>query len=154
MTHVIKRMTIVMFKYISPSKYHYSGDCLLLPCEVGVKTILPAVKAIMARNIVENHGFKEKETATLLGLSQSAVSRYMTRDRGNNLNEIENTVEVKLLIDQMVTYVVKEPSKKIEVMELFCQTCKAIREKGLMCSLCRKEMSKEWAEACVFCQCP
>jgi predicted transcriptional regulator len=121
---------------------------------VGVKTILPAVKAIMARNIVEKHGFKEKETATLLGLSQSAVSRYMTRDRGNNLNEIENTVEVKLLIDQMVTYVVKEPSKKIEVMELFCQTCKAIREKGLMCSLCRKEMSKEWAEACVFCQCP
>ena len=127
---------------------------MLLPCEVGVKTILPAVKAIMARTIVEKHGLKEKETASLLGLSQSAVSRYMTRDRGNNLIEIENTVEVQLLIDQMVTYVVKEPNKKKEVMELFCQTCKAIREKGLMCSLCRKEMSKEWAEACVFCQCP
>jgi hypothetical protein len=118
---------------------------------VGVKTILPAVKAIMARNIVEKHGLKEKETADILGLSQSAVSRYMTRGRGN-LIEIENTVEVQLLIDQMVSFLVREPHKKREIMELFCQTCKTIREKGLMCNLCRKEMPKEWAEACVFCQ--
>ena len=124
---------------------------MLLPCEVGVKTILPAVKAIMARNIVEKHGLKEKETADILGLSQSAVSRYMTRGRGN-LIEIENTVEVQLLIDQMVSLLVREPHKKREIMELFCQTCKTIREKGLMCNLCRKEMPKEWAEACVFCQ--
>ena len=124
---------------------------MLLPCEVGVKTILPAVKAIMARSIVEKHGLKEKETAELLGLSQSAVSRYMTRGRGN-LIEIESTVEVQLLIDQMVSFLVREPHKKREIMELFCQTCKTIREKGLMCNLCRKEMPKEWAEACVFCQ--
>jgi len=125
---------------------------LLLPCEVGVKTVLPAVKAIMARNIVEKHGLKEKETAALLGLSQSAVSRYMTRDRGNKLLEIEKAVEVQVLIDQMVTYLVKEPEKKREIMILFCRTCKAIREKGLMCNLCRKEMAEEWAQACAFCQ--
>ncbi len=125
---------------------------MLLPCEVGVKTILPAVKAIMARSIVEKHGLKEKETATLLGLSQSAVSRYMTRNRGNNLLEIEKAVEVQVLIDQMVTYLVKEPEKKHEIMLLFCRTCKTIREKGLMCALCKKEMDKEWAEACAFCQ--
>jgi uncharacterized protein len=125
---------------------------LLLPCEVGVKTILPAVKAIMARTIVEKHGLKEKDTATLLGLSQSAISRYMNRGRGNNLLEIEKTSEVQSLIDQMVTYLVKEPEKKREIMTLFCQTCKTIREKGLMCSLCRKEMAKNWADTCAFCQ--
>jgi predicted transcriptional regulator len=124
---------------------------LLLPCEVGVKTVLPAVKAIMARTIVEKHGLSEKDTAALLGLSQSAVSRYMTRGRGNNLVEIESTLEVQLLVDQMVTYLVKEPEKKREVMTLFCQTCRTIREKGLMCKLCRKEMAKEWADKCAFC---
>lgn len=125
---------------------------MLLPCEVGVKTILPAVKAILARNIVEKHGLKEKETAALLGLSQSAVSRYVTRNRGNHLLEIEKTVDVQVLIDQMVTYLVKEPERKREIMLLFCKTCKAIREKGLMCNLCKKEMPQEWAQACVFCQ--
>src|SRR5665647_125783 len=100
----------------------------------------------MARTIVEKHGLKEKETANILGLSQSAVSRYMNRGRGN-LIEIENSIEVSTLIDQMVTFLVKEPHKKREIMDLFCQTCKTVREQGLMCSLCQKEMHKEWAEA-------
>ena len=126
---------------------------MLLPCEVGVKTILPAVKAIMARTIVEKHGLKEKETANILGLSQSAVSRYMNRGRGN-LIEIENSIEVSTLIDQMVTFLVKEPHKKREIMALFCQTCKTVREQGLMCSLCQKEMHKDWAAACAFCKEP
>ena len=126
---------------------------MLLPCEVGVKTILPAVKAIMARTIVEKHGLKEKETANILGLSQSAVSRYMNRGRGN-LIEIENSIEVSTLIDQMVTFLVKEPHKKREIMDLFCQTCKTVREQGLMCSLCQKEMHKDWGAACAFCKEP
>lgn len=125
---------------------------MLLPCEVGVKTILPAVKAVMARTIVEKHGLNEKETAELLGLSQSAISRYRNRGRGNNLTEIEKSVEVQILINQMVTYLVKEPQKKQEILTLFCQTCTTIRQQGLMCNLCRKEMAKEWAEGCAFCR--
>jgi len=106
----------------------------------------------MARNIVEKHGLKEKDTAELLGLSQSAISRYVNHGRGNNLLEIEKTVEVQILIDQMVTYLVKEPTRTHEIMLLFCQTCKTIREKGLMCNLCKKDMPQKWAQACAFCQ--
>jgi predicted transcriptional regulator len=118
---------------------------------VGVKTVLPAVKAIMARSIVEKHGLNEKQTAELLGLSQSAVSRYVSKERGNLL-AIENATEVLTLIDQMVTHLIKEPNNKTEILKLFCQTCKAIREKGLMCPFCQKEMPQEWAENCFFCR--
>ncbi len=124
---------------------------LILPCEVGVKTVLPAVKAIMARSIVEKHGLNEKQTADLLGLSQSAVSRYISRERGNLLN-IEGTTEVLDLIDQMVTHLIKVPDNKTEILKLFCQTCTTIREKGLMCPICQKEMPKTWVEKCLFCQ--
>jgi hypothetical protein len=33
----------------------------------GVKAVLPTVKAIMARSIVEKHGLNEKQTADILG---------------------------------------------------------------------------------------
>ena len=118
---------------------------------MGVKTVLPAVKAIMARSIVEKHGLNEKQTAELLGLSQSAVSRYVNKERGNLL-AIENATEVLTLIDQMVTHLIKEPNNKTEILKLFCQTCKAIREKGLMCPHCQKEMPQKWAENCFFCR--
>ena len=124
---------------------------MILPCEIGVKTVLPAVKAVMARSIVEKHGFNEKQTADLLGLSQSAVSRYVARGRGNRL-AIENTTEVILLIDQMVVSLIKEPVNKTKILKLFCKTCITIREKGLMCPACRKEMRQEWVENCFFCR--
>ncbi len=124
---------------------------LILPCEVGVKTVLPAVKAVMARQIVEKHGLNEQQTAELLGLSQSAVSRYVGRERGN-LVAIEDSLDILALINQMVTSLIKEPNNKKEILTLFCQTCQAIREKGLMCSSCQKEMPREWAEKCLFCR--
>ncbi len=124
---------------------------LILPCEVGVKTVLPAVKAIMARQIVEKHGLNEQQTAELLGLSQSAVSRYISKERGNLL-EINGSSEVLALIEQMVTSLIKDPNNKTEVLTLFCQICTAIREKGLMCPFCQKEMPTEWAENCLFCR--
>jgi predicted transcriptional regulator len=124
---------------------------LILPCEVGVKTVLPAVKAVMARSIVEKHGLNEKQTADILGLSQSAVSRYIGRERGNLL-EIEGTTEVIALIDQMVTHLIEQPDNKAEFLKLFCQTCQTIREKGLMCAHCQKEMPLDWAAKCLFCR--
>jgi predicted transcriptional regulator len=123
---------------------------LLLPCEVGVKTVLPAIKALMARTIVEKHGMKEKQAADILGLSQSAVSRYVTKGRGNILT-IENIPEIQTLIDQMTTFLVKEPHRKTEILNLFCAACETIRKKGLMCELCKKEMNKQWADTCTFC---
>jgi uncharacterized protein len=134
-----------------PHKIPKSGVNLILPCEVGVKTVLPAVKAIMARSIVKKHGYNEKQTADLLGLSQSAVSRYVGRERGNVI-DIETTTEVITLIEQMVIHLIKQPDNKTEFLKLFCQTCQVIRKKGLMCTHCQKEMHQSWAEKCFFCK--
>lgn len=125
---------------------------MILPCEIGVKTVLPSVKAIMAREIVTNRGLNEQQTANLLGLSQSAISRYVNKERGNNLLNLENSTEVLALINQMVTALIKEPDDRKAVLELFCQTCQAVRKKGLMCPACQKEMPPKWVENCLFCR--
>jgi len=151
MPRVIKYMTCVILIYISNSNRRIGGK-MLLPCEVGVKTVLPAVRAVMARAIVEKHGMKEQQAAEILGLSQSAISRYTTKDRGN-LITIENVPEVQALIDQMINLLLHEKSHQtIEIMELFCETCKIIREKGLMCQPCQKKTPRPTAETCAFCR--
>ena len=125
---------------------------MLLPCEVGVKTVLPAIRALMARTIMENHGMKEQQVAEILGLSQSAISRYTTKERGNIIT-IENVPEVQTLIDQMIQLLLYgKPHQTTEILELLCQTCKVIREKGLMCELCQKKTRENIAEICAFCR--
>jgi predicted transcriptional regulator len=106
----------------------------------------------MARTIVEKHGMKEKQAAKLLGLSQSAISKYTTKDRGNIIT-IENVPEVQTLIDQIINLLLQgKPHQTTEILELLCQTCKVIREKGLMCELCKKKTRENIAEICAFCR--
>jgi predicted transcriptional regulator len=124
---------------------------LLLPCEVGVKAVLPAIRALMARTIIEKHGMKERQAAELLGLSQSAISRYTSKDRGNIIT-IENVPEVQTLIDQMINLLMYNEHQKNEILDLFCQTCKIIREKGLICQLCQEKTGKTDLETCNFCR--
>jgi predicted transcriptional regulator len=72
----------------------------------------------MARQIIEKHQLNEKQTAKLLGLTQSAVSRYKTKNRGNAI-EIEQITEVQVLITQMTNYLVNEPDKQTEICIIF-----------------------------------
>jgi predicted transcriptional regulator len=115
-------MTCVIFIYVSNRNKINWCTILLLPCEVGVKTVLPAVRALMARTIVEKHGMKEQQAAEILGLSQSAISRYTSKNRGNTIT-IENVPEVQTL-----------------------------REKGLICQLCQEKTGRTDLETCDFCR--
>jgi predicted transcriptional regulator len=106
----------------------------------------------MARTIIEKHGMKEKQVATLLGLSQSAISRYTKKNRGNII-AIENVPEVQKLIDQMIHLLLHgKPAQTTEILELLCQTCELIRKKGLMCKLCQKKTRENQADICTFCR--
>lgn len=106
----------------------------------------------MARNIVQNHKLTEKQTANLLSLSQSAVSRYVSRERGANLEALENTPEITALIEQMVNSLIKEPENRSQFLKLFCQICVIVRKKGLICPKCKPERQLDWSENCFFCR--
>ncbi len=123
---------------------------MLLPCETGVKTVLPAMKALMARNIVEKHGMKEQQVANVLGLSQSAVSRYLNKSRGT-LISLEKMPEVQNIVDKMTAFLINEPQKQNEILRLFCNACQIIRENGLLCPHCKDRMSEKWAGSCTYC---
>jgi predicted transcriptional regulator len=125
---------------------------LLLPCEIAVQTVLPAIRSLMARTIVKKHGMKEKQVAVILGLSQSAISRYTKKNRGSIIT-IENVPEVQKLVDQMILQLLQgKPHQTAEILGLLCQTCKVIREKGLMCKLCQKKTGENMADICAFCR--
>ena len=122
-----------------------------LPCEVGVKTVIPAIRALLAIKLVEQHGMNEKQTAMLLGLSQSAISRYKTKNRGNIL-QIDTDPEVQTLIDKMLNLLINgKPQELFKILDVFCETCTVVRKKGILCSMCQKKTTETNVEVCTFC---
>ncbi len=122
---------------------------MLTPCEVAVKTVSPALRALIAQNLLEKHDLKETEVAQVLGISQSAVSKYSKKVRGVTV-PIGGIPEIQVIATQMAAMLLANPVQQMEVMKLFCQACAVIRSKGVMCELCQQNQ-KPTIENCSFC---
>jgi len=123
---------------------------LILPCEIAVKSVIPAIRAAMAKELVEAYGLKQDQAAEILGVSQSAVSKYTRQVRGHVI-KIDNIEDIQPLINNMINLLVEGNAKRTDLLGLFCKICIAIRKKGVMCKFCRKTEPTINIEECSFC---
>ena len=56
---------------------------MLLPAEIESKTLIPALRAILAKKLAEDHSVREDEISKMLGVTQAAVSNYIRGTRGD-----------------------------------------------------------------------
>ena len=56
---------------------------MLLPAEIESKTLIPALRAILAKNLAEDHNIREDEISKMLGVTQAAISNYIRGTRGD-----------------------------------------------------------------------
>lgn len=115
-----------------------------------MKSVLPAIKALMAKELVEQHGFKQDQVAEILGISQSAVSKYSRKIRGYVI-KVDDIQEISPLIKGMIILLLNRTHQRRELMRLFCETCVTIRGTSLMCVFCEKSDPKIQIQDCRFC---
>ena len=107
---------------------------MLVPCEISIKCILPAVRAIIAKELMTKYELKQVEAAKLIGVSQPAVSLYYRQMRGKAI-DLENDTEILKLIENLAASLAKRKLSHKDFIPMFCEICRTIRAKGLMCKL-------------------
>jgi len=123
---------------------------LIIPCEVAAKSVVPAVKALMAKELVEKRGFNQDRTAKILGISQSAVSKYTRQIRGHAIR-VDNIEDIQPVIGKMADLLSTGSYRRAEFLKLFCQACSGIRRTGVMCRFCKTSNLQPEIEECRFC---
>ena len=123
---------------------------LVLPCEIAVKSVVPAIRAAIAKELVEKHGFTQAQVAEILGISQPAVCKYTRRVRGHVI-DIDNSAGLQGHKEAMVSLLMGEEPKRAALLGLFCQMCMLVRKEGLMCPLCHKTDLRIKSQDCDFC---
>ena len=121
-----------------------------VPCEVVVKCVLPVVRAMVARKLMLSHGFRQVEAARVLGVSQPAISLYSRNIRGKAI-DLGNDRDIPVLITSMARSLADGSASRRDVVLMYCEICRTIRAKGLMC-----ELHKAWdpsveVEKCRLC---
>ena len=105
-----------------------------LPCEVAVKCLLPPVRAMIAKTLTTRHNLTQTEAAKRLGISQPAISLYERKMRGKAIN-LENDPEITKLIENFADALAKGELPRKSFIQAFCEICKTIRSKGLLCQM-------------------
>lgn len=124
---------------------------MYVPCELAVKSIMPAFRALVAEKLLETYGLKQGEAAQLLGITQSAISRYVKNERGNILkSKIAQLEDVNTLMMEVAEKLIDGKTELHEISRTFCRGCQRVRAMGLLCETCRR-FNPKLDENCDLC---
>jgi len=111
---------------------------LRLPCEVAVRSLVPAMRASIAKELADRYLMKQSQIAESLNITQAAVSYYTREIRGAAVN-IDKVDEVRQATKDIATALASGHWSTPDLMLRFCKACSAARATGLICQL-HKEM--------------
>ena len=63
-------------------------------CEIIVAKILPAMRAIITKELMQTYGLNQTEAAKKLGITQPAISQYNRELRGYNVKLLQSNKKV------------------------------------------------------------
>ncbi|MGQ4891884.1 MAG: transcriptional regulator [Candidatus Njordarchaeia archaeon] len=101
---------------------------LTTPCEVVVKEVLPAIRAMIVIELRER-GMKQKEIARKLGLTQPAVSYYLNKRRAKKIQVFKSEHELTEKVNELVDKIIKNEISWSDLSKAFCMLCSIARER-------------------------
>jgi len=94
-----------------------------------VKYLLPAIRAKLVKELIDKHNFRSKDAAEILGLTQAAVSQYLSSKRGQlGIKLIENSEEAEHVIHEIVEKIVSGEFHVDEEVDCMCRLCEILKD--------------------------
>ncbi len=127
---------------------------MLLPAEIESKTLIPALRAILAKKLAVDHKIREDEISKMLGVTQAAVSNYIRGTRG------DPALIEKLLAEEQVTKMLNDLSDDLasdmaytpSSLSKFIGLCNYIKSSLLICEIHHKLESEIDEQICKECE--
>jgi len=104
----------------------------LLPQEIEVWYIIPAIRKELARVLTGKHGLSFEKAGDILGVSKAAVSQYLSNKRAN---KIKLNVEMKKEVVKSADVVVERPKLALSEMQ---RLLKVMKDLKCSCEVCKK----------------
>jgi uncharacterized protein len=104
----------------------------LLPQEIEVWYIIPAVRKELAKQLTKKHGLSFEKAGAILGISKAAVSQYLSNKRAN---KIKLNPGIKNEIAKSAKIINENP--KMALIELQ-KILKIMKERKCSCDVCKK----------------
>lgn len=97
-------------------------------CEVFVRRMLPALRALLAKELIERHGLTQLEVSRILGVSQPLINYYLTgRRKVPYTTALSRCPRVISVVKSVARTLVTEGVKGRGDVNVACLLCTALR---------------------------
>ncbi len=98
------------------------------PCESASKYVLPAIRANVAKMLSKSN-YTQKKIANILGVTQPAVSKYLSDKYDGKLKFIVNDKVVKQNAEEIYKMIIQGMSDEDVRMKILTKTARLLKEK-------------------------
>ncbi len=124
---------------------------MILPEELASKSVIPAIRALIVKRLVEEHGMTQQEAAKLLGVTQPAVSKYLHEKRGAAI-KLTGIDAIDQATGEIAELISSHKAPQIEVMGMIQAACDYVRKNRYMCDLHKKLEPSMDINSCHVCE--
>lgn len=114
---------------------------MIIPCEITVWYLIPIIKSELSKKLSQQ-GATQKQIAQKLGVTQAAVSHYLSEKRGScdfSLSAIDD--EVTSLAEKLMG----GEEEEYYVSQSICSICMKAKSNGLLCKIhkCKSQIPED-----------
>jgi predicted transcriptional regulator len=127
---------------------------MLLPSEIEAKSLIPAIRSILARKLIQEFYLKEEDVAKVLGVTQAAISNYVRGTRGDRqlASKLAGVEEVRRMIDDIARDLAANKAYTPSTMAKFVQLCNYMRYTFIICDVHHSIESNIDSKVCEQCE--
>jgi hypothetical protein len=127
---------------------------MLLPAEIESKTLIPALRAILAKKLADDHNIREEEISKMLGVTQAAISNYIRGTRGDPelITKLLLEPQVSNLINELTDHLSSDMAYTPSSLSKFIGLCNYIKSSLLICEIHHNLESEIDEKVCKECE--
>ncbi|MHA1578155.1 MAG: transcriptional regulator [Candidatus Freyarchaeota archaeon] len=99
------------------------------PCEIVNKFFIPSIRAMIAKELTEKYRCTQMKIAEWLGVTQAAVSQYLSSKRATTERLLRSKPEVVKFVKEITAKLVNGEEEKVNISREFCRICKILKLK-------------------------
>lgn len=125
---------------------------LRLPCELVTEHLLSIVRRLLAQVLVKENGVSQVQAASILGVTQPAVSNYIHLDPRMSEHVLGKAIEdVQATVKAFSEDLLEGRLDQTEAMRRICGLCIGLRTRGPLCTIHAEDVPYIRRGSCSLC---
>ncbi len=121
------------------------------PCELTVRSLLPTLRTMVAKELAQSYGWTQTRIARRLGVTQAAVSGYLTQDLETIAPPPFNIEELRSISKGLTAEIATKRLNYVDLVNNICEICLSLRRGGAICHAHKIKVPELEEERCIIC---